>query len=154
MNIHKATRNDQNDLLSLVISFQQYLDEENGVAYRPPEDKKKQIMIQVIEDVLSSEHHVIYIATDGDTPVGFIYLALIPNIRRGYSYGLVQDLFVIDSQRGKGIGKALFQKAKEYCTENSIPTIKLTSDLSLADAHQFYESQGGTFTEKAFRFDL
>ena len=56
--------------------------------------------------------------------------------------------------RRKGVGKALFDALKTWCKKHNVNVIKLDSGLELPDAHKFYESMGGKFTEKMFRFDL
>lgn len=81
-------------------------------------------------------------------------LMILPIVRRGKQYGHIEDFVVSETMRGKGIGAKLLENIKQYCRDNTIFVIKLTSGFVLPEAHKFYEKNGGEFTEKMFRFDL
>ena len=75
-------------------------------------------------------------------------------MRRGVTHALIEDLVITESMRGKGIGTELMKAIMQFCKEQQVTVIKLTSGLELTTAHHFYEKQGGKFTEKMFRFEL
>lgn len=67
---------------------------------------------------------------------------------------LFDELIVTKSMRGKWAGAKLLEAVKDYCKTNNILSLRLNSEVSLTDAHKFYEAHGGKFTDKMFRFNL
>lgn len=79
---------------------------------------------------------------------------IIPVMRRSVYHAHIEDFVVTQNMRGKGIGTMLMRAIMQYCKEQDIHVIKLTSGLELEPAHRFYEKMGGKFTEKMYRFEV
>ena len=66
----------------------------------------------------------------------------------------VEDLAVDPAQRSRGIGKELFDTAKEWARERGASHLELDSGLDRADAHRFYEREEPSWVSKCFAWQL
>ena len=66
--------------------------------------------------------------------------------------GVIEDVVVSESARGRGIGRAMMEFARERCRERGCYKMVLSSNLAREDAHHFYESFG--FEKHGFSFRL
>ncbi len=96
----------------------------------------------------------IFVAEENKKVVGMAELFIVPILRRGYYQGVIETFVVTENLRGEGIGSKLIQAVFKYCKEKKITVLKLTSDINMKDAHNFYKKHGGKYTEKLFRFKL
>jgi len=108
-----------------------------------------------IKEVMNAEDHTAFIAFHNGKVVGWIhafkcvFLESNPFIEIG---GLVVD----EEHRGKGVGKKLIEKIREWSMAKDVHCIRVRSNVKRKEAHQFYLNNG--FTEvkeqKVFQADL
>jgi len=108
-----------------------------------------------IRELMITRDHVAFVALWNEKVVGWIHafrgllLESNPFIEIG---GLVID----EDHRGKGIGKELVEKIKEWCLEKGFQTLRVRSNIKRIEAHKFYLNLG--FTEikeqKVFQMQL
>ncbi len=96
-----------------------------------------------IEERLNHSDSVIFLALDHhDHPLGFVQLypsySSVAMKRMWY----LNDLYVIESARHKGVGKALLQKVKVYAKETNALTMKLATSIDNESAKNLYVSEG------------
>jgi GNAT superfamily N-acetyltransferase len=108
----------------------------------------------MFDEIIARKDTMIFVAEEDGELLGLLSFFVLPNVRHGYHRGHVEDFFVSERARRKGVGTRLFEFMKEYCKKNGIRVVKLDSGNELAGAHEFYEKQGGKTTERFFRFDL
>lgn len=149
MEIRLATEKDRDEVLALL---DEILVAVNKKTTQPSEAQKSRESMFL--ELLSRPDVKIFVAEESSKLIGVADLFILPIIRRGYYQGHVEDMVITESARGKGVGSMIMKAIKDYCKENNISVIKLTSSFELEDAHKFYEKQGGVHTEKMFRFDL
>lgn len=152
MKVRFATAKDKKQVLAL-------LDELDEEIYRKRGDLTHKGTASthggtIFDEIISRNDTLIIVAEEGDILLGLINFFLLPNIKHGWHRIHVEDVVVSEKYRGLGIGTKLFDFLKSYCRDHHIHAIKLDSGLELPDAHNFYEKNGGKFTEKMFRFDL
>lgn len=70
--------------------------------------------------------------------------------KRGIPSGLVEDVAVDPAAQRQGVGRAMMEHARELCREAGCYKMMLSSNLSRAAAHAFYESLG--FEKHGFSF--
>ena len=75
---------------------------------------------------------------DSDTEVGHAYLFLITNDLHDQPYALLEDVFIEEAYRGKGLGKKLVQQAIQAARDASCYKIIGTSRMSREKVHAFY----------------
>jgi GNAT superfamily N-acetyltransferase len=68
----------------------------------------------------------------------------------GTPSAVVEDVGILPSMQGKGIGKLMMEFALKYSKEKGCYKMSLSSNLRREKAHQFYESLG--FNKHGFSF--
>lgn len=110
----------------------------SGAKYGPEEVKK----------LIFDDNVEIFSADDGGYVVG--YLICMVNVTKGEGHKkyrrvlYIDDLCVDESYRSRGVGKALFMKAKELAAELSCSAIDLNVWSFNRSAILFYEKMGMT----------
>ena len=84
--------------------------------------------------------------------VGRAYLVLVQNELHPEPYALLEDVFVKEEYRGRGIGKEIVRKAIEKARELGCYKIIATSRFEREKVHRFYESLG--FKKWGFEFRI
>jgi len=90
-----------------------------------------------------------FVALTGEQIVGFLVLIaesededdahLIPEAKR---YGLVTDLYVLESARGKGVGALLLGAAEAHAKTMGLSILRIQSLTANSEAIAFYEGRG------------
>ena len=87
---------------------------------------------------------------DGEI-VGTYSLLIMEKLgKRGTPAGVVEDVAVIPSRQGQGIGRAMMEHARDACRQAGCYKLALSSNLRREDAHRFYDSLG--FERHGFSF--
>lgn len=90
---------------------------------------------------LQHNESVIFLAMQGSNAVGFTQLyPLFSSVSMAPVY-LLNDLFVIDSLRGKGVGESLLNHAKSFCKATGFKGLALETATD-NPAQQLYERLG------------
>ena len=130
MLIRKATYDDLFDVLELY--SQQDID--NGQILELNNAKTIFDKIKLYPD------YNIYVAEIDNKIVGTFTLAIMDNLAHmGSKSGLIEDVVVLQSLQGKGIGKKMMQFAIEACKEKSCYKVCLSSNLKRKNTHIFYK---------------
>ncbi len=141
--IKKATINHLDDLSKAFDSYR--------VWYRKTSDIQQ--ATHFLNERISNQESIIYIAIESNTIVGFTQLYPLFSSTRMKKLWLLNDLFVYKDHRGKGISKMLIQKAKDHCLESNACGIILETeknnqignalypkvDFVLNTTHNYYE---------------
>jgi GNAT superfamily N-acetyltransferase len=100
--------------------------------------------------VSASPDHKIFIAESEEIVVGLMSFHALDILYGAGKIGRITALVVTESERGKGIGRLLVQKAEELALESNCKRLELTTSIHRTDAHKFYESLGFEATSKRF----
>jgi len=85
----------------------------------------------------------VFIAEADGVFAGTYALILLDNLnKRGARAGIVEDVAVLPSFQGKGVGRAMMEHAREQCRIAGCYKMALSSNLKRESAHAFYESLG------------
>jgi GNAT superfamily N-acetyltransferase len=79
-----------------------------------------------------------------DPAVAVALLTLRPNVWCEGSVALLDELYVVPAQRGRGIGTALLKPAETVVRERGGELLEINVDGEDADARRFYERYGYT----------
>jgi GNAT superfamily N-acetyltransferase len=93
-------------------------------------------------------------AYDGEKVVGRAYVYVIFNDLHEAPYGLLEDVFVNESYRGRGVGGKLLEKAIAEAKECGCYKLIGTSRLSRTEVHEWYERLGFEKYGYEFRMNL
>lgn len=91
---------------------------------------------------------------EGGREVGRAYLYLIRNGLRSKYYGFMEDVFVDESLRGRGIGTKLVKKIIKLAKEYDCYKLIATSRHERQKVHELYEKLGFRNHGLEFRIDL
>ncbi|NOZ85602.1 MAG: GNAT family N-acetyltransferase [Deltaproteobacteria bacterium] len=97
------------------------------------------------------DHHML-VAKDKDVIVGFISFTMRKTIVHLRPSGLVDELIVSKSYRGRGIGKQLISAAMNTCRELGCSEVEVSTEKSNTRAREFYQKCG--FEEDAVLLEM
>lgn len=93
------------------------------------------------ERLLADESFCLFVAEENGTVTGMLTLTCCATLSRDKHW--IEDVIVDESQRGKGIGRALLRAAVAHVRKNGPKdTIYLTSNPSRVSARALYRSEG------------
>ncbi|MBL8671054.1 MAG: GNAT family N-acetyltransferase [Alphaproteobacteria bacterium] len=85
----------------------------------------------------------VIVATLDGRVVGCLQLTFIPGLARlGMARAQIEGVRIDRSQRGEGLGEAMFRHAIALAKAQGCGLVQLTTDKSRPDAHRFYERLG------------
>ena len=87
---------------------------------------------------------------DGEVAGTYSLLIMDKLGKRGTPAGVVEDVAVLPSRQGQGIGRAMMEHARAECRRAGCYKLALSSNLKRTDAHRFYDSLG--FERHGFSF--
>ena len=105
------------------------------------------------EKLLQSNFYKFEYMIDGKR-VGRAFLFIIYNDLHQKPYGLLEDVFVEEKYRGKGIGKELIKRVIEKAKELGCYKLIATSRFEREMVHKLYENLGFKKWGYEFRLDL
>ena len=99
-----------------------------------------------LERIIDDEKRPIFVAVEDDKVLGYVFCEIDDFPKRNamiaYKTLYIDDLCVDESERGKGIGKQLFDYVKDYAKEIGCKEITLNVWEGNDSAQAFYEKMG------------
>lgn len=97
----------------------------------------------------------VYVAESEGELVGTFALAVMDNLGHlGQASGIIEDVVVLESKQGHGIGRLMMEYALSLCKAKGCYKAALSSNLKREAAHRFYESLGFKKHGYSFLMDL
>ena len=106
-----------------------------------------------LHERFSKNETVVFLALEDSRPTGFTQLYTSFSSVSLQSVFLLNDLFVSNDHRGKGIGEALLTKAKWYCKEMKYKGLALETTID-NPAQRLYEKLGWEKDSHTFHYFL
>jgi ribosomal protein S18 acetylase RimI-like enzyme len=132
MSIQKATINELDSIAELFDSYRVFYHQESNL-----EGAR-----EFLKERLVNEESVVFLANDGDNPVGFVQLyPTFSSVSMKKSW-VLNDLFVNESARKKGFGEKLLEKAIEFAEETGAIGLFLETGHDNVTAQRLYEKIG------------
>lgn len=111
--------------------------------------------VAAFERVDADPAHLLVVAEAGSEVVGTLQLTVLPGLsRRGALRAQVEAVRVADSQRGRGLGRALVLWAVEESRARGCSLVQLTSSKQRTDALRFYERLGFVASHEGMKLEL
>jgi GNAT superfamily N-acetyltransferase len=98
--------------------------------------------IEFLKARINNDESIVFIAFEGDVITGFTQLYPVFSSMRMQRQWLLNDLFVKNEYRGKGISKALLERAKELCRETNACGFTLETGKSNDIGNKLYPAVG------------
>ena len=139
---------DKPQIVALMNEFQSYLlsiDSTDMLAYRA---ESADFFTNKLLDQVKRKNGAVYVAEDNGNVVGFIG-GFIENRTeedemelKNKSVGMINEFFVTDSVRGKGVGSNLLKTLEDYFTQQQCAVVKLGAFADNNLARKFYSKNG------------
>ena len=97
---------------------------------------------QFIKARLSNNESVIFVALDGDLPIGFTQLYPKYSSVSAVKNWILNDLYVEPSYRKQGIGEALIKTAMDFAKGDGATYVQLETAVDNCTAQSLYEGIG------------
>ena len=96
-----------------------------------------------------------FVAIDSNNElVGVLTVYLLPRLELAGYYSVIEDVFVKESERSKGIGSLLFKEAIKYLKSNGCRYVTLNVARDNDKAQSFYRKLGFKTEALEMRLDL
>ncbi|MGW6298551.1 GNAT family N-acetyltransferase [Peribacillus butanolivorans] len=132
MGIQKATLNELDSLTELFDLYRVFYEQTSNL-----EGAR-----EFLKERLTNEESVIFMAFDGDNPIGFVQLyPSFSSVSMMRSW-VLNDLFVKGNARKKGFGEKLLKAAISFAKETGAKGVSLETDKDNGNAQKLYEKIG------------
>jgi L-amino acid N-acyltransferase YncA len=109
----------------------------------------------VLKKMTSYPNYKVYVAVVNGSVSGTFALLIMDNLANGcLPSGVIEDVAVLRSSQGKGIGKVMMQAAIRACKDSKCYKMVLSSNTARTGAHKFYESLGFVRHGFSYRVDI
>ncbi len=85
--------------------------------------------------------HAVFVAEAGGRVVGWVHVYTVATVESP-AHAEVGGLVVDEAHRGRGIGRALMERAEAWARDAGLSAVRLRSNVIRAEAHAFYERIG------------
>jgi ribosomal protein S18 acetylase RimI-like enzyme len=100
-------------------------------------------------------NQLLVVVERGADVIGCLQLTFIPGLSRlGMWRGQIESVRVSSTERGGGVGRAMFEWAIAECKRRGCELVQLTSDKQRPDAIRFYESLGFVASHEGLKLAL
>ena len=134
MKLIKATHSDIPALVELLNSLF-----EQEAEFEPNSETQSKALSKII---LDSKIGIILIAKDDDKILGMVNLLFTESTALGSKVALLEDMVVLSSSRGRGIGSQLIDYAISEAKKAGCKRITLLTDIENTKAQSFYQKKG------------
>ena len=110
-------------------------------------------ILQNIKVVLANRDHDLFVAEYHNKVIGWIGVAQIIMIEMS-PYCEINGLVIDEQYRGKGIGKLLIEKAKQWGKEKGNDTLRVRCNVKRKETHLFYRRLGFIETKEQKNFEI
>ena len=138
---------DSKDIPQLSILFDQY-----RMFYEQSSDIEKATTF--IKERLENEDSVIITAIDNEQMAGFTQLYPSLSSVSMKPIWILNDLFVVESYRGKNVAKQLMEAVKEHARKTGAIRLSLATQFSNKPAQKLYEAMGYEKDETFYHYNL
>jgi GNAT superfamily N-acetyltransferase len=108
-----------------------------------PDDSKQRLGLEKLLE--ASDAYLVVAEHDGDV-VGMATLQVLISTAEGGLCGLIEDVVVSETCRGRGIGQALMDHLLQWAHKKELTRLQLLADRDNQPALVFYQSHGWSAT--------
>lgn len=106
---------------------------------KPADDKIQEL----ITSLLSENEGIQFVAVQDERLIGFATLYFTYTTTRASKNTVMNDLYVLEEQRGKGVGEMLFNTCIDYSRKKGFSHMSWVTAADNIPAQKFYEKMGG-----------
>ncbi|MFE3763467.1 GNAT family N-acetyltransferase [Streptomyces sp. NPDC059104] len=147
LTIRPATEEDLPSIVAMLA------DDPLGATRESPEDLTP--YVAALKRLADDPNQHVVVAVRGERVVGTLQLTIVPGLsRKGSTRAIIEGVRVHADERGSGLGTRFIEWAVERSRRENCQLVQLTSDVTRADAHRFYERLGFTASHVGFKLQL
>lgn len=105
---------------------------------------------EIFNENISNSNNLYLIAENEIEEVGFISFHTQNLLHHCGRVGEIQEFFINQNYRGKGIGRQLIEKIMQYAEENKLKSIEVTTNRKRVENVIIYENLGFTLSHNKF----
>ena len=132
MTVRNAVESDVEKLAILFDAYRVFYEKESDL-----NEAKKFLFDRIV-----NKESWIIVAMEEDYMVGFVQLYPLFSSTRMKKLWLLNDLFIVENYRGKGISKQLIEKCKEVCTDTGACGLMLETAKTNKTGNNLYVKTG------------
>lgn len=114
----------------------------------------KQFVMDILFNKENRSYAIKVTAEENNVSLGWAYLYIMFNDLHKEPFGFLENVFVKEENRGKGIGSKLVEAAITEAKRQNCYKIICTSRYKNPEVHKFYNKIGFKDYGKEFRIDL
>jgi len=146
VNFRQATSDDLPAIINLLA------DDELGRSREDPSHPPNPAYLSAFAAIAADPNQLLAVVERDGVVVGCLQLSLIPGLSRlGMWRGQIESVRIASSERGRGLGRTMFEWALDECRKRGCGLVQLTTDKSRPDARRFYESLGFTASHEGMK---
>lgn len=109
-----------------------------------------QVFTAIFNENLSNPNNLYLIAENENEALGFISFHTQNLLHHCGRVGEIQEFFIHQNHRGKGVGRQLIEKIKKYAEEHKLKSIEVTTNRRRVENVLIYENLGFTLSHNKF----
>ncbi len=109
-----------------------------------------EVFKQIFDENISNSKNVYLIAEKENEGLGFISFHTQNLLHHCGLVGEIQEFFIHQKYRGKGVGKQLIEKIMNYADQNNLKSIEVTTNKRRVENVLIYENLGFGLTHNKF----
>lgn len=149
MRFRDATEADLSAIVALLA------DDPLGATREAPATELPAAYAEAFAAIAADPNNRLIVADDEGAVVGCLQLTFIPGLTyTGGWRAQIEGVRIARSQRGRGLGRAMFDWVIEQARARGCRLVQLTTNKARPDALRFYESLGFTASHEGMKLDL
>lgn len=104
----------------------------------------------LFDEILNDPNAHIFILEDNNLPIGFATLYFYPKLSNKRAF--VSELLITNKKQSLGYGSKLLDYVKDYCKNEGVDTIKISTGIENIKAQKFYQKNGGKLKNYELKF--
>lgn len=114
------------------------------------EELNFELFREIFNENITNPNNLYLIAENENEGVGFISFHTQNLLHHCGRVGEIQEFFINKNYRGKGIGRQLIEKIKQYAEEHKFKSIEVTTNKRRVENVMIYENLGFTLSHNKF----
>ena len=109
-----------------------------------------QVFKEIFNENISNPKNLYLIAENENESLGFISFHTQNLLHHGGLVGEIQEFFIDQNHRGKGIGRQLIDKIMQFADQNNLKSIEVATNRRREENVLIYENLGFTLSHNKF----
>jgi len=109
-----------------------------------------EVFAAIFNENIANPNNLYLVAENENQGLGFISFHTQNLLHHCGRVGEIQEFFINENHRGKGIGKQLVEKILQYAEENKLKSIEVTTNKRRVENVLIYENLGFTLSHNKF----